>query len=170
MFNYYNYDEKRMYANILPSEPGAAKMDAGIVVFSVDTRLDVSRSVGFKEGSFYCVAPIMDEDMDTRVEYWAAGVDCCGYRGDFHCDDALDLRTKSAAVIFEPTTSLVPSDYGYFRKAMQEAEVSYNLAASDNPIFVRWVLDPLAMKNGLKNSAIEFLYLSFIVSLVVFMI
>lgn len=170
MFQYNNYEEKRMYTNILPSEPGAAKMDAGMMIFSVDTRLDISRSVGYKEGSFYCVAPVMDEDMDTRVEYWAAGIDCCSYRGDFHCDDALDARTKSAAVIFKGLDSfeaLFPSDYGHFIKAMKEAEVAYNLAASDNPIFVRWVLDPVELKESYYKSAIGFLSIAVCVFLVV---
>merc|ERR1719443_993148 len=109
MFQYNSYEERRMYANVLPSEPASTKVDAGKMVFATDARVDVSRSIGFKAGTFYCVAPILDEDMDTRVEYWAAGVDCCSYRGDFHCDDALDARTKSGALIFKGTETFIPN-------------------------------------------------------------
>lgn len=157
MFQYNSYEERRMYANVLPSEPASTKVDAGKMVFATDARVDISKSVGFKAGSFYCVAPILDEDMDTRVEYWAAGVDCCSYRGDFNCDDAWDPKARSGAVIFEDSSELVPSERVFFEKARAEAETAYNMASSDDAIFVKWTKDPDAIQDRYWKSAMGFL-------------
>lgn len=160
MFQYNSYEERRMYANVLPSEPASTKVDAGKMVFATDARVDISKSIGFKAGSFYCVAPILDEDMDTRVEYWAAGVDCCSYRGDFNCDDAWDPKARSGAVIFEDSSELVPSMRPFFEKARLEAEVAYNMASSDDAIFVKWTKDPDAIQEKYWKDAQAFLLIT----------
>jgi hypothetical protein len=167
IFQYNSYEERRMYANVLPSEPASTKVDAGKMVFATDARVDVSRSIGFKAGSFYCVAPILDEDMDTRVEYWAAGVDCCSYRGDFSCDDAWDPRARSGAVLFEDSSELIPSIRPFFEKARIEAEAAYNMASSDEAIFVKWTRDPDAVQERYWKSGMGYLTLTTCVYLVI---
>jgi len=167
MFQYNSYEERRMYANVLPSEPASTKVDAGKLVFATDARVDVSKSIGFKSGNFYCVAPILDEDMDTRVEYWAAGVDCCSYRGDFSCDDAWDPKARSGAVIFEDSSMLVPSERVFFEKARHEAEAAYNMASSDEAIFIKWTKDPDAVQEKYWKSAMGFFGITTVVYLVI---
>lgn len=167
VFQFNSYEERRMYANVLASEPASTKVDAGKMVFSADARVDISKSVGFKHGSFYCVAPILDEDMDTRVEYWAAGVDCCSYRGDFNCDDAWDPKARSGAVIFEDSSELIASERPFFVKARQEAEAAYNLASTDDAIFLKWTRDPDAVQDQYWKSAMGFLAFAVCVYLVV---
>jgi hypothetical protein len=167
MFQYNSFEERRMYANVLASEPASTKVDAGKLVFSTDARVDISKSIGFKAGNFYCVAPILDEDMDTRVEFWAAGVDCCSYRGDFSCDDAWDPKARSGAVIFEDSSELVPSERAFFEKARKEAEAAYNMASSDDSIFVRWVKDPEAVQERYWKDATGYLTFTIAVYLVI---
>lgn len=167
MFQYNSYEERRFYSNVLPAEPASTKVDAGKLVFSTDARVDISKSIGFKAGSFYCVAPILDEDMDTRVEFWAAGVDCCSYRGDFSCDDAWDPKARSGAVMFEDSSWLVPSKRPYFEKARLEAETAYNMASSDHAIFVTWTKDPDAIQEQYWKSAMGFLTFTICVYLVI---
>merc|ERR1719487_546052 len=167
LFQYNSYEERRMYANVLPAEPASTKVDAGKLVFAIDARVDISRSIGFKAGSFYCVAPILDEDMDTRVEYWAAGVDCCSYRGDFNCDDAWDPKARSGAVIFEDSSQLVPSERVFFEKARIEAEAAYNMASSDEAIFLKWTRDPDAVQERYWRQGMGFVGLTVVVYLVI---
>merc|ERR1719235_1022190 len=103
MFQYWSYDENRSYTNVLPSEPAAAHGDAGKMVFANTARVDTTRAVGYKAGTTYCVAPILDDAQLDRVEYWAAGIDCCPSRGDFVCDDAWNPKAKSGVVVMDIT-------------------------------------------------------------------
>lgn len=146
MFQYYSYYERMEYTAVLPSEPASARQDAGKLVFSVDARVDVTRSVGYKANKWYCAAPILDETSGTRVEYWAVGVDCCHSRGDFSCDDAWNWRAKAGLVVLQASKYL-PSELTYFKKAIKECEAAYGFVASDEAIAVRWVADPLYMQD-----------------------
>lgn len=120
------------YANVLPSEAAGPYADAGKLIFSEDARLVVSKALGYKEGSVYCVAPIQD-DSDSTVQFWAAGLDCCGARGSFSCDDAWDIKAHSGVVLMpEP---------GYVQ-AVHQAQAAFGLEAVKQPVFVRWVVNP----------------------------
>jgi len=159
MFFYYNYMERRTYTDVLPIEPASAHMDAGKMVFARDARVDVTRSVGFAAGSYYCVAPILDDEgsIGTRVEYWAAGVDCCSARGDFACDGAWDPKAKSGLVVLDTGLGwLFPSPLENFKKAVKEAEGAYRFVAPKNPILVRWVTNPLSFQNAYHGEAMGF--------------
>ena len=46
-----------------------------------------------QDGSTFCVAPIVDSEANASVQFWAAGVDCCG--GRFDCDDAWDGKAHA---------------------------------------------------------------------------
>merc|ERR1719207_527064 len=60
MYQYWSYDEAATYNNVLPTEPADARQDAGKIVFSTTARVDTSRAAGYKVGTTYCVAPILD--------------------------------------------------------------------------------------------------------------
>lgn len=156
MYPYWAYEENRLYSNVLPSEPAAAHSDAGKIIFSSDARVDTTRSVGFKAGSVYCVAPIMDDTQATRVEYWAAGLECCGQRSDFSCDDAWNPDARSGVVIVDQD-SLVPTHHDYFMQGVHEAEAAFDLVSAKNPIFVRWVADPQEVQDEFWRSGVGFL-------------
>ena len=79
------------YLNVLPSESAAAHADAGKLLFSLDTKVDTSKTVGYRAKHVYCVAPIMDY-ATTVIQYWAVGVDCCQGRGQFACGDVVDVK------------------------------------------------------------------------------
>lgn len=129
--------DSHIYTNILPSEAAAGYADAGKLVFSDEAIVDVRHALGYKSGGLsYCVAPIRDDSMSSSVQFWAAGVDCCGARGSFTCDDTWDARARSALVIrskdWHPEYAL----------AVKQAETAFGVSSSQNPTFVRWVLDP----------------------------
>jgi hypothetical protein len=148
---YWMYEEAREYHNVLPSEPAAAHADAGKIIFAVEAKIDTTKSVGYKAGVVYCVAPIMDPSSSNRVEFWAVGTDCCAQRGEFSCDDST-LEGADAAhggiVVFE-SSFLAPGHFEYFHKAVKEAEAANDLVSAQEPIFVRWVKDPLVVQAAL---------------------
>lgn len=129
--------------NVLPSEPAGAYSNAGQLVFADEARVDASKSVGFKDGETYCVAPIAsDAPLDT-VQFWAAGVDCCGARGSFACDDSWNPKAHAGVVINNVTWTMMRSDIrGHYLKAIKLAEVTYAIASVKEPILVRWVANP----------------------------
>lgn len=156
MFQYWSYDENRSYMNVLPSEPAAAHADAGKIVFTDTARIDNTRAVGYKVGTTYCVAPILDDSQLNKVEYWAAGIDCCPMRGDFHCDDAENPKARSGVVVLE-SNELIVSRKDMYMKAVQTATAQFSLVSAKEPVFVRWVADPQAFQDDFWRSGIGFI-------------
>lgn len=156
MAAYYTYKWNRSYSNVLPSESAGSHADAGKIVFSDSARVDITKAVGFyDEGHIYCAAPILDQQPatpDTNIGFWAVGVDCCGFRSKFFCDDALDPQAKSGVVEMPETTRLEQLIWGeeafetkraVYMKAMLQAAAVYDLAHTESePVFVRWVKSP----------------------------
>lgn len=174
LFQYWSYDENASYSNVLPTEPAAAYSDAGKLLFAKTARVDTSRALGFKVDTVYCVAPILDNTQTQRVEFWAAGIDCCPQRGDFFCDDTWDPKSRSGVVILGATGGdasggSTGSTMGlqlwhpvrdYYMQAVKEAEANYNLMSSKEPVFVRWVRDPQAIQDDYWRSGVGFLVAS----------
>eukprot|EP00927_Polykrikos_kofoidii_P027714 TRINITY_DN24291_c0_g1_i1.p1 TRINITY_DN24291_c0_g1~~TRINITY_DN24291_c0_g1_i1.p1 ORF type:complete len:361 (+),score=68.24 TRINITY_DN24291_c0_g1_i1:50-1084(+) len=132
--SYWQYKESFSYTNVPPSDPSQAYMDAGKIIFADDARVDSSRSVGYKDVKVYCVAPIIDDTVyEDSVQFWAVGMDCCEARGKFSCDDAWDVRARSALVV---------TNVEKYPEAIKQAEAAYGLRSAENPLFVRWVVDP----------------------------
>jgi hypothetical protein len=136
---YWAYDANRTYTNVLPSEPAAAHADAGIIRFASSARIDTTKAVGYKSGKVYCVAPVMDETQTSRVEYWAAGYDCCKQRADFTCDAAAEPNARQGVVIFDANSWFFTSRREYYELAVKQAEAAYDIVSAPNPIFLRWV-------------------------------
>jgi len=141
MAPYWNYDGSREYTNVLPSEPAGSVMDAGKLQFANVAHVDTTESVGYKHGDTYCVAPIKDGNSGSRVEFWAVCVNQCSGRRDFRCDDVSDPAARSAVVLIDHST-FMPSQMEYFKRAVKEAEASFDLVSSSEPMFVRWIKDP----------------------------
>ena len=67
---------------------GQQVMDAGIIMFANGSKLELQKSMGFKNQNIYCVAPIVMGGNTTMgtYDFWAVGKDCCsGSTADFHC-------------------------------------------------------------------------------------
>merc|ERR1719335_1310500 len=163
MFQYWSYDENRAYTNVLPTEPAASHADAGKIVFANSARVDTTRAVGFKMNTVFCVAPILDDTQLDRVEYWAAGTDCCPMRGDFNCDSAWDASAKSGVVILDSTENswlmsrMFTTRRDYFLRAAKQAEATYSLGGAKEPLFVRWVSSPQEIQDDYWRSGIGWL-------------
>jgi len=151
MAPYWAYEESREYHNVLPSEPAAAHADAGKIFFAESARVDTTKAVGFRKAITYCVAPILDPQSTTRVEFWAVGIDCCAERGDFQCGDAAAEGLSAArggVVVMDDRFLSGASHFDYFEKAVREAEAANDLVSATDPIFLYWVKDPDAVQTG----------------------
>mmetsp|Transcript_92413 Transcript_92413/g.188060 ORF Transcript_92413/g.188060 Transcript_92413/m.188060 type:complete len:311 (-) Transcript_92413:98-1030(-) len=135
------YANSRIYSNVVPSQPSAAVSDAGRLVFSSESRVDVQHSVSYitESGYSYCVAPVRDASGTKRVEFWATGIGCCGDAGDFYCDDSADAAAHGGIVVFDNFGFFENARRDYYEKARRKAEASFALLSSDEPMYVRWV-------------------------------
>lgn len=139
------------YFNVLPSEPAAGKADATTLMFTNASRVDLTRAFGFTDilstaGHTYCVAPILSGDLfQTRIEYWAAGVDCCEAHANFACHRAQSDRAHGALV-----WQASRYDEG-FRKAVRGAEALYRLTTGPKFLLVKWTENPVGYRNALWN-------------------
>lgn len=155
--------EARM--NVLPAEPAAAYANAGSIIFADEARVDPGKSVGYKDGSVFCVAPVAsDAPMDT-VQFWAVGLDCCGARGTFVCDDAWNPKAH-AGVVIRNSTFYEELRNGYL-KAVKLAEVTYDIASNKEPIFVRWVSNPNQVELNIWRAGFGVLLAAIIISALV---
>lgn len=140
------WDSQKLEAreNVLPSEPAAAFASAGEIVFADEARVDPSKAVGYKDSRVFCVAPIAGDGPTDTVQFWAAGIDCCGARDSFVCDDSWNPKAHAGVVIQNKTKwSMMNEDlHSQYLKAVKLAEVTYSIASAKKPIFVRWVSDP----------------------------
>lgn len=149
---YWRLGRGASYANVLPTELAGSKNDATTLEFTDSTRVDTVKTFGYLDGrstsgTVYCVAPISSGDpSETRIQFWAAGTDCCYSRDDFHCGDATSTDSHGAVVW--------PKSYAHragFVNAIEGAEKAYNVQAGDEYILVKWVKDPIDYRNSLWN-------------------
>lgn len=161
-FSHYSFlHESNSYVNVLATESALGYADAGKIVFADGTRVDTGRSVGFKDGLTYCVAPIMDEMTMGAVEFWAVGIDCCGVRGGFQCDDVGTPKAISGVVMRDAM--------GNYARAVRQAEAAFEMAASTKPLFVRWVVDPQKVQRNYHLEGISILVCGFLVQLLLWL-
>jgi len=118
---------------------GQQLMDVGTVFFSKGTKLDVTRSMGFKNVDTYCVAPIvMGDDKPESFDFWAIGLDCCsGGTADFHCGEFDNPRAKAGLRLMRE------DQRAFYRLAVEQATSAYDLHAR-YPLFFYWMEDPTA--------------------------
>lgn len=137
---YWAYQGQRTYTNVIATENPLTKLDAGALHFAKNTFLDKAKAVGYQDGSTYCVSPIVDSNDQTRIGYWAVGVNCCGKRGTFTCADADDSQARQGLVLLNPDPSFLESnDLGIYRKAAKESAASNGLIVEEDALFMSWV-------------------------------
>mmetsp|Transcript_9261 Transcript_9261/g.16686 ORF Transcript_9261/g.16686 Transcript_9261/m.16686 type:complete len:318 (+) Transcript_9261:94-1047(+) len=160
--HYWLTTEADSYSGVLPTEPAAAYASAGKLLFDEDARIDLAKTVGYRNSSTYCAAPISDtmhvqeEGASSELGFWAVGIDCCGVRGEFACDDALNPRARGGVVINDES-NMATTAREHFMRAVQQAEAVYQINAAKNPVFVRWVVDPDTVVGNIWRSGVGFL-------------
>jgi len=154
------YSNTRKYENVDSSQPASAVADAGKLIFTEGTYVDVNNSVSYKAetGKVYCIAPIHTDASVTSIEFWAVGVNCCDKDGNFACDDSTDASVHSGAVVFDSEGFLTSSRYSYYELAQEKAEASYGLSTVEAALFVRWLNEDSLeyMQHHYRNLAIIF--------------
>jgi hypothetical protein len=137
--SYYTYTELHTYKDLDPSQPGKAYLDAGAIEFKPDTFVDISQSLGYKDGHVYCVAPIkLGKDAVYNFDFWAVGIDCCnGFPGSFNC-----FERRNSMKVHGGLRVLDDSQAAFFKVGVMQATEEYQRGAP-NPIFLTWMKDPL---------------------------
>jgi cbb3-type cytochrome oxidase subunit 3 len=164
------------------STPAASRSDAALLSFwntrtqttFNDTAVDYMRSAGYKDGHFYCVAPILDPDMAeaslVSVNYWAIGIDCCQNLGDFSCDASRQNGGAYGIVMLEHGFPSPGANADKFRGAVLKAETMHGLVSAPQAMFVRYVHTPSDVTTPLMVQSVLFLVISVLVGLLVFSI
>lgn len=144
---YFDLNAMNVYQSVDPSQfKGQQLMDMGRVVFTDDTKLDLTKSMGFRNQDMYCVAPIVSGN-GTMPQYdlWAVGTNCCsGHAADFACGEFNNPSAHSGLRLMRD--DLRP----YFRLAVQQAQAAYDIQAT-HPVFVQWMQDPMAEVNAYQD-------------------
>jgi len=156
LIDYWPYYQKRHYTNVAPDEPAASHSDASVIVFMEGGRPDASRATGYKRyNSIYCVAPIAlepgysdEEAVNSDIQYWAVGKDCCmGHKG-FICDDAENPSARSGLVMSEKTGEdrlmegvMSNNDMHYYEEAVLMTQSKFDLTSPSTRMYVRFVQD-----------------------------
>jgi hypothetical protein len=165
---YNHYKASSSFTNVSPSQSALLFEGAGMLRFTSDAYVDRQRSVGYlsaRRRETLCVAPVVDLRMGPAEEiaFFAAGVNCCHWRGSFDCDDADVGSARSALLHFEPgqvlsplTSWLAQSDVDgeAFAPAINLTQASFGMRVARNVRLLRWAEDPVAMRDQLRWRAV----------------
>lgn len=145
---YYASVNLNTYLGIDPSRmTGQQLMDASRLVFTEDSKLDIKRSMGFKNMEIYCVAPIISGKQPMATyDFWAVGQNCCsGNKADFHCGEFNNPNARAGLRLMRDDPR------PFYRLAVQQAEAAYDINAG-HPLFFEWMQDPNGALENLLNS------------------
>jgi len=155
---FYDIDGLNTYPQVDPSKfRGSQLMDAGRIVFTKDARLDVRRSMGFKNQDTYCVAPITvgNENVTFKTlpsyDFWAVGLNCCGDKGDFRCGEYNNPNAHAGLRLMRD------DQRDFFRLAVQQAESAFNIK-SVHPVFVHFMQDPVAEALSYQEEGLRYYF------------
>mmetsp|Transcript_34274 Transcript_34274/g.72965 ORF Transcript_34274/g.72965 Transcript_34274/m.72965 type:complete len:315 (+) Transcript_34274:64-1008(+) len=139
------------YSDVDPAKlRGDQLLDAGRITFSEGTRLDISKSMGFKQDGTYCVAPIVTGDASLKgYDFWAVGKGCCsGGKADFACAKETGHGVHGGLRLMED------EDRPFFRLAVQQAEAIHKIR-SRYPLFFKWTRDPAEELNSWRVNSVN---------------
>lgn len=153
MYPYYELKNLNSYTATDPSTvSGAAMMDAGRVYFVNGAKLDMSRSMGFKNLDTYCVAPITKSGAPAggNMNFWAVGINCCrGTSADFQCGEYDNPKARAGLRLIRD------DERPFFRLAVQQAEAHYKIKAP-HPLFFYWMQDPVEEMNSFADNGFKY--------------
>merc|ERR550514_1942686 len=138
-------------------------MDAGQVNFVPKSVVDLTKSVGLKDSSTYCVAPITLKGATlASYDFWVVGTNCCSGNGetDFRC------APEATGEVLSGIRWVSQYERPFFRLAVQQAQSTHNIK-SIHPLFSEWVQDPMFAKEQRKKQAYRFAFLAIIIHFVV---
>lgn len=164
------YDNSRKYTNVVASESSAAVSDGGKLTFNEMSRVDTKKGAGIvtETGKKYCVAPVKHKEEVKRVEFWAAGIECCEPVGDFKCDASNDRDAHGGVVVFDNNGWFFPARFQFYEQARMKSEAEYGLQSVARPMYVRWV--PTDNLNKLVNEYSMMAKVGVIVLIIIFFI
>jgi len=115
---------------------------------SVATKLGKTLTDVRKSGDLWCAAPIVSSANQEFSGFWAVGTNCCDARGGFVCDDAWSAEARSGMVV-ESDSRFEGHDRAQYLNAIRQAEVAFAIDSAEDPVLVRWVVDPEKVQNNL---------------------
>merc|ERR1719229_1350029 len=123
-------------------------------MFTRDSHLDIDKSIGFKRGTMYCVAPIVSgTERLASYDFWAVGTDCCsGDAPDYHCGEYRNPHAHAGLRI------LSESQQNFYQLAVGQAEVAHRLTAT-HPLFFTWTVDPIAEVSDNQDAGLRYFLL-----------
>lgn len=150
---FYDIENLNMYPSVDPSQDkGQQLMDAGRIYFKDGSKLDLAKSMVFKNLDLYCVAPIVFGNASnlTSYDFWAVGKNCCsGTQSDFRCGEFNNPHAKSGLRLMKD------DQRAFYRLAVQQAESAYQIKA-EHPLFFVWMQDPVAQVNGYRDDGFKY--------------
>merc|ERR1719356_2311357 len=105
----------------------------------------MDRSIGVldeEDGFTYCVAPVSSAEDSLQVQFWAAGVNCCGHSRAFYCDDAQEPGSGSGVVVPTARSRRAALRSSKLYQAAAQASAAHGLQMPPKPLFVHWVKAP----------------------------
>lgn len=145
MLPYLDVAMLQTYLNVDPvNARGEHLMDAGRIVFTKASHLDIKHSMGFMDTDVWCVAPVTTLDLDGNstvpavVDFWAIGKNCCAGSagGDFRCGSWSDRFAHGGLRLLDE------AERPFYRLAVQQAEAAFKLQVL-HPIFLHWMPEPV---------------------------
>lgn len=175
MVYFYRYRDLRRHTNVAGSQAAEPFADAGMVMFTEDTKVDSSRAIGYlsiQAKATLCLAPIVDSSSTPSdpVSFFAVGKNCCGWRGNFECGEVGNAAARGGMLLLDPSTlsdspalewiMADPTMSDGFQDAIALEKASYGTIVADKPRFVRWTLDPVDYMNGYWWASFWYCFLS----------
>jgi len=179
---YYDVLNLQAYENVDPSKYwGQQLMDAGRIGFAEGTGIDLSRSMGFRNDDWYCVAPIATQQQllqnkagaevpdqhqpqevvttSSTFDFWAVGTNCCSGSSttEFRCGEYNSPTARSGLRLMHD------DQRPFFRLAVRQAEAAFGIK-SVHPLFFYWMEDPLLEMNAYRDEG----YRWFIIAVFIF--
>uniref|UniRef100_A0A7S4T835 Uncharacterized protein n=1 Tax=Alexandrium monilatum TaxID=311494 RepID=A0A7S4T835_9DINO len=147
---YYAVLDLNFYKEVDPAvNRGSELMDAGRITFAAGSYINRSMSESYRDGTIYCVAPIVSGDKPLATyDFWAVGTGCCtDHSPTFHCGAYPMEAARSGIRLKNPSR--------YYTLALEQAQAAFGIR-SRKPIFVKWVADPSADIERLRGESRRF--------------
>lgn len=157
---YYDLENLNRYENVDPGKmPGQQVMDAGRISFKKETRLDLNKTMAFRNVDIYCVAPIVSKENlkagnTTSYDFWAVGLNCCSGRPgarDFSCGEWNNKHAVSGLRVMHQNSRT------FYQLAVNQAEAAFDIRAK-HPLLFYWMEDPKAEMSAYYDEGNKYYY------------